>query len=137
MRSSPLPPPSVEDRDHPLLNGMLHLNALDGKFGPERVLGGLCAIALTLNEAREVVQTGADAVAQFRRTRRYDVGAGSGDSKIFNSGISARWASQHIMQDMWRSGCSWLRSQPHLPDAHLGGNILAVAGGRTSCSHAR
>ena len=40
----------------PLLNGMLHLNVLDGKFGKDRVLGGLCAIAATLNEAREVVQ---------------------------------------------------------------------------------
>src|SRR6187399_2856048 len=40
----------------PLLNGMLHLDVLDKKFGPERVLGGLCAIAVTLNEAREVVQ---------------------------------------------------------------------------------
>src|SRR5205814_438175 len=40
----------------PLLNGMLHLNALDEKFAYERVLGGLCAIAATLNEAREVVQ---------------------------------------------------------------------------------
>src|SRR4029434_4885280 len=40
----------------PLLNGMSHLDALDNKFGKERVLGGLCAIAATLNEAREVVQ---------------------------------------------------------------------------------
>src|SRR5229473_5788965 len=40
----------------PLLNGMLHLSVLDRKFGKERVLGGLCAIAATLNEAREVVQ---------------------------------------------------------------------------------
>ena len=40
----------------PLLNGMLHLDVLDGKFGRERVLGGLCAIAVTLNDKREVVQ---------------------------------------------------------------------------------
>src|ERR1700757_906068 len=40
----------------PLLNGMLHLDVLDKKFGRERVLGGLCAIAATLNEKREVVQ---------------------------------------------------------------------------------
>src|SRR5262245_52217727 len=42
----------------PLLNGMSHLDVLDGKFGRERVLGGLCAIAVTLNERREVVQLG-------------------------------------------------------------------------------
>src|SRR5881394_4069600 len=40
----------------PLLNGMLHLDVLDRRFGAERVLGGLCAIAATLNEKREVVQ---------------------------------------------------------------------------------
>src|SRR3954468_15190456 len=40
----------------PLLNGMLHLDVLDRKFGRERVLGGLCAIAATLNDKREVVQ---------------------------------------------------------------------------------
>src|SRR3979409_250369 len=39
----------------PLLNGMLHLDVLDRRFGAERVLGGLCAIAVTLNEAREIV----------------------------------------------------------------------------------
>ena len=36
----------------PLLNGMSHLDAPDRKFGRERVLGGLCAIAVTLNEKR-------------------------------------------------------------------------------------
>src|SRR6201999_2029193 len=33
----------------PLLNGMKHLDVLDNKFGRARVLGGLCAIAATLN----------------------------------------------------------------------------------------
>src|SRR5689334_14892281 len=42
----------------PLLNGLRHLDVLDGRFGRARVLGGLCAIAVTLNEAREVVQLG-------------------------------------------------------------------------------
>ena len=40
----------------PLLNGMLHMDVLDKKFGRERVLGGLCAVAVTLNEHREIVQ---------------------------------------------------------------------------------
>jgi 2-dehydropantoate 2-reductase len=39
----------------PLLNGMRHLDTLDAKFGRGRVLGGLCAIAVTLNQKREVV----------------------------------------------------------------------------------
>ncbi|MGU3539333.1 2-dehydropantoate 2-reductase [Methylobacterium sp. A54F] len=32
----------------PILNGMAHLDALDAAFGPERVLGGSCAIVATL-----------------------------------------------------------------------------------------
>src|ERR1700726_4373978 len=40
----------------PLLNGMLHLDVLDKTFGRERVLGGLCATAATLTEAREVTE---------------------------------------------------------------------------------
>src|SRR6201746_2595199 len=39
----------------PLLNGMRHLDTLDAKFGPQRVLGGLCAVAVMLNEKREVI----------------------------------------------------------------------------------
>src|ERR1041385_4143380 len=35
---------------------MRHLYTLDAEFGRDRVLGGLCAIAVTLNEQREVVQ---------------------------------------------------------------------------------
>jgi 2-dehydropantoate 2-reductase len=32
----------------PVLNGMSHLDLLDARFGPDRVLGGSCAIAATL-----------------------------------------------------------------------------------------
>jgi 2-dehydropantoate 2-reductase len=39
----------------PLLNGMRHLDILDGTFGYARVLGGRCLIASTLNERREIV----------------------------------------------------------------------------------
>lgn len=39
----------------PLLNGMNHLDVLSKRFGRERVLGGECKIAATLNEERAVV----------------------------------------------------------------------------------
>lgn len=48
----------------PLLNGMAHLDALDGRFRPDRVLGGLCKIAATLtpdgvvrhlNDAQQII----------------------------------------------------------------------------------
>ncbi|ACA20436.1 2-dehydropantoate 2-reductase [Methylobacterium sp. 4-46] len=40
----------------PILNGMAHLDALDARFGPARVLGGSCAIAATLGPEGEIVQ---------------------------------------------------------------------------------
>lgn len=40
----------------PLLNGMAHVDALRGRFGQDRVLGGLCGIFATLSPAGEVVQ---------------------------------------------------------------------------------
>ena len=39
----------------PLLNGMRHLESLDARFGRERVLGGWCLIAATLDDKREIV----------------------------------------------------------------------------------
>ena len=34
----------------PLLNGLKHYETLDARFGAERVLGGLCSIAVTVGE---------------------------------------------------------------------------------------
>jgi 2-dehydropantoate 2-reductase len=40
----------------PLLNGMRHLDQLVGAFGAERVWGGVCIIAATLDDEGDVVQ---------------------------------------------------------------------------------
>jgi 2-dehydropantoate 2-reductase len=85
----------------PLLNGMKHLDILDGKFGRERVLGGLCAIAVTLNEKREVVHLQPMQSLTFgerdgkmsERVRAID--------EIFKSGNIGAVASETILQDMW------------------------------------
>ncbi|WDD91634.1 2-dehydropantoate 2-reductase [Burkholderia sp. FERM BP-3421] len=39
----------------PLLNGMRHLDVLDARFGVDRVLGGLCVIAATLDREQRIV----------------------------------------------------------------------------------
>lgn len=39
----------------PLLNGLRHIAMLDERFGADRVLGGLCHIAATLNARGEIV----------------------------------------------------------------------------------
>ena len=85
----------------PLLNGMRHLDALDGKFGPGRVLGGLCAIAVTLNEHREVVHLQPMQSLNFgerdgKMSDRVRAIAG-----IMAAGKFGSVASEHIVQEMW------------------------------------
>lgn len=115
----------------PMLNGMLHLDVLDGKFGAERVLGGLCAIAATLNEQREVVQLQPMQSLTFgerdgRMSER--VRAIADQFKRGNIGASA---SEHIMQDMWEKWVflATLAASTSLMRASVG-TILAAPGGR-------
>ena len=84
----------------PMLNGMQHLKILDDRFGAERVLGGLCAIAVTLNEQREVVQLQPMQSLAF----------GERDGKMSDrvraiaeafSAVNGAVASQNVVQDMW------------------------------------
>jgi len=115
----------------PLLNGMLHLDLLDGKFGPERVLGGLCTIAVTLNEHREVVQL----------TPMQSLNFGERDGKlsdrvrtiaeIMASGKFGAVASEHIVQEMWEKWVflASLAASTCLMRTSVG-NILAAPGGK-------
>ncbi|HKS21051.1 MAG TPA: 2-dehydropantoate 2-reductase [Bradyrhizobium sp.] len=115
----------------PLLNGMSHLDALDGKFGRERVLGGLCAIGVTLNEAREVVQ-----LAPIQSLNFGERAGGMSDrvraiAETFASGNFGAAASEHIIQDMWEK---WvllgsLAASTCLMRSPVG-NILAAPGGK-------
>jgi 2-dehydropantoate 2-reductase len=115
----------------PMLNGMKHLDTLDAKFGKERVLGGLCAIAATLNEKREVVQL------QPMQSINYGERDGKLSDRVkaideaFKSGIVGAAASQNIMQDMWEKWVflSSLAASTSLMRTSVG-NILAVPGGR-------
>src|ERR1700742_3706530 len=115
----------------PMLNGMLHLNTLDEKLGRDRVLGGLCAIAVTLNDKREVVHL----------QPMQSLGFGERDGKmsdrvraiaeVFASGNFGSVASEQIIQDMWEKWVflSTLAASTSLMRTAVG-NILAAPGGR-------
>src|ERR1700704_1933552 len=81
----------------PLLNGMRHLEVLDGKFRRERVLGGLCTIAATLNDKREVVQLNALQSLNFgeRDGKMSDRVRAIAD--VFAGGNFGSVASEHIV----------------------------------------
>src|ERR671915_238345 len=101
------------------------------KFGADRVLGGLCAIAVTLNEAREVVQ--------LAPMQSLNIGERDGSmserlraiAKVFDSGKFGAVASEHVMRDMWEKWVflASLAASTCLMRTSVG-NILAVAGGK-------
>lgn len=115
----------------PMLNGMGHLDMLDQKFGRERVLGGLCGIAVTLNEHREVVQLHPmqsltfgerDGKLSDRVRAIAELMAGSN----FNSA-----ASEQIIHDMWEKWVflASLAASTSLMRASVG-HILAAPNGK-------
>ncbi|MGY3441632.1 MULTISPECIES: 2-dehydropantoate 2-reductase [unclassified Bradyrhizobium] len=114
----------------PLLNGMLHLDALDKAFGARHVLGGLCAIAATLNERREVVQL------QPMQSLGFGERAGGISDRVRAiaetfSAINGANASEHVMQDMWEKWVflASLAASTSLMRTSVG-NILAAPGGK-------
>ncbi|WP_338830002.1 2-dehydropantoate 2-reductase [Bradyrhizobium sp. 27S5] len=124
--------PAVGDKTAiiPLLNGMLHLDALDQKFGAQHVLGGLCAIAATLNEKREVVQL------QPMQSLGFGERAGGLSERVRAiaetfSAINGANASEHVMQDMWEKWVflASLAASTSLMRTSVG-NILAAPGGQ-------
>ena len=115
----------------PMLNGMRHLDILDRRFGAHAVLGGLCAIAVTLNEQREIVQ-----LAPLQ-----SLGFGERDGKMservkaiadaMSSGKFGAAASTQVIQDMWEKWVflASLAASTCAMRAAVG-HILAAPGGR-------
>ena len=85
----------------PLLNGMRHLERLAERFGPQRVLGGQCAISVTLGDDGAVVHLNDWHALSFgeldgSRTPRIEAVA----SAMLNAGFDARLSGE-ILQEMW------------------------------------
>jgi 2-dehydropantoate 2-reductase len=115
----------------PLLNGMRHLDVLDGKFGAASVLGGQCAIAVTLNEAREILHLNPMQSLSFgerdgKMTERVRAIAGVIASGNFNG-----QATDNILQEMWEKWVflTTLAASNSVMRAPVG-IILASPGGR-------
>src|ERR1700756_3866342 len=85
----------------PLLNGMRHLESLDTKFGPQHVLGGLCAIAVTLNEKREVVHLQPLQSLTFGERDGKMTDRVRAIADVMEKGNFGSKTSDEIIQDMW------------------------------------
>jgi 2-dehydropantoate 2-reductase len=85
----------------PLLNGMRHLEALDARFGPGRVLGGSCFISARLDDAGCVVHASDIHRLVFgersggHTTQRDEIAAAMAGAKF------DAVASDQIVLDMW------------------------------------
>ena len=85
----------------PLLNGMRHLDVLDQRFGADAVLGGLCAIAVTLNEHREIVQLAPMQSLGFGERDGTISDRVQAIADVMSSGKFGAAASKQVIQDMW------------------------------------
>jgi 2-dehydropantoate 2-reductase len=115
----------------PLLNGMLHLDILDRKFGKERLLGGLCAIAATLNEKREIVQLTPMQSLSFGERDGKLSDRVSAIEEVMASGKFGATVSRQIIRDMWEKWVflASLAASTCLMRAAVG-HILAAPGGK-------
>ncbi len=114
-----------------VLNGMRHLDALDQRFGRDKIFGGFCAITTTLNENREIVQSmpvqqlifGARTPAASEKAHAI---AASLDTGYFES-----IKSDDVIQEMWEKWIfiACLSAATCLLRASVGG-IVAAPGGR-------
>lgn len=86
----------------PILNGLKHYDALDRRFGIERVLGGLCFISATKNERGEVLHLGRPASVTFgeRHGEPRSARCQALADAFAKAGVDHTY-SQHIAQDQW------------------------------------
>jgi 2-dehydropantoate 2-reductase len=116
----------------PLLNGMRHIDVLESRFGKNRVLGGQCGIAVTLDEHRHVVQL----APVFQSLGFGERDGGMSDrvraiAEYLAPGDIGSQPSENIMQEMWEKWVllTTLASSTSLMRAAIG-HILAAPGGR-------
>ncbi|MEU4419717.1 ketopantoate reductase family protein [Actinoplanes sp. NPDC024001] len=85
----------------PLLNGMRHVEAMTGAFGPERAWGGVCMIHATLDGEGDIVQmTGLHRLAFGPLDGGPDDRLEAVTATLTGAGFDAR-ASSSILHEMW------------------------------------
>ena len=115
----------------PILNGLDHYAALDARFGPQRVLGGLCFISATKNDAGEVLHLGKPASVTFgeRDGRPTSPRCEAIAAAFAKAGVEHR-LSPDIAQDLWIkfTFLTALAAATCLMRASIG-NIVSAQGG--------
>ncbi|MEU4688430.1 ketopantoate reductase family protein [Actinoplanes sp. NPDC023714] len=115
----------------PLLNGMRHVGALTGRFGPRQVWGGVCMIHATLNDDGDVVRmTGLHRLAFGPLTAEPDDRLDAVTAALTGAGFDSR-PSSRIVAEMWEKWVllASLGAATTLMRASIG-EINAAPGGR-------
>ena len=113
----------------PLLNGMAHLDALDARFGADKVLGGLCAIGTTLTPQGHVQHLNKLHTIAFGERGAETSDRVQAIAAQFQDTITAWKASPAITQEMWEKWV-FLSSLASLTCLFRGsvGDVLAANG---------
>jgi 2-dehydropantoate 2-reductase len=85
----------------PILNGIKHLDVLDGRFGRTRVLGGKCVIAATLNDRHEIVHLNDTHELSFGERDSGPSDRAQKLAEIFAGANFKARLSGAIIQEMW------------------------------------
>ncbi len=118
----------------PLLNGMHHLDVLETQFGADRVLGGQCVAALTLDADGTVVH--------LNKLHSITFGERAGGTSARIEAITAQFSGAHfdaiasanILQSMWEKWTflATLAAGTCLMRAPVGDIIAAPGGAKTA-----
>lgn len=115
----------------PLLNGMNHLDALDARFGVERVLGGQCVIGATLDPQGTIVHLNdIHGLTYGERAGGTTARVAAIEAAFADAGFEPR-ASDTIVLEMWEKWVflASLAAATSLMRAPVG-DIVAGPGGR-------
>ena len=85
----------------PLLNGIRHLYILSDRFGPDRVLGGQCVIAATLNQKHEIVHLNESHAISFGERDGIISDRVKAIASLMAGARFDSKASTNILLDMW------------------------------------
>jgi len=85
----------------PLLNGMQHMEVLDQRFGPQRVLGGLCMISTVLEPGGRVSHLNKLHILAFGERDGSRSPRVEGIAKAFSGANFVTRLTESISQEMW------------------------------------
>ena len=116
----------------PLLNGLKHFDVLDARFGPDRVLGGLCSIAVTLGDKGVIQHLSPMHVLRFgERSGERSERIAALEELVKDVNIDAK-SSRDVMQALWEKWVmlASLAGMTCLMRASIGDVVAATPAGK-------